>query len=118
MHVETKRFESPDETRTFEKGRYEVVRLGPMTLGRATYDPGWKWSEHVGPTAGTRRCEVDHVGLVLSGRVAVEMSDGRLIELSPGDAFAIGAGHDSWVLGEEPYVALHFQGAADYATRR
>jgi quercetin dioxygenase-like cupin family protein len=88
-----------------------------MTLGRASYEPGWKWSQHVGPLAGTKSCEVDHVGLVLSGRVAVEMDDGRLFELSPGDVFSIGPGHDSWVLGDEPYVALHFQGAAQYGKK-
>ena len=117
MHVDLKRFDSPDETRTFEKGRYDVVTLGGLTLGRATYQPGWKWSEHVGPTAGTKSCRVEHVGLVLGGRVAVRMDDGRSIELSPGDLFAIGPGHDSWVVGEEPYVALHFQGAERYATK-
>ena len=62
-----KRFEEPDEVRTFEKGKFELVRIGGMTIGRATYEPGWKWSLHVGPSVGWSRCNVEHVGLVLSG---------------------------------------------------
>src|SRR5678816_1722631 len=85
-----------------------------MTIGRATYQPGWKWSEHVGPTAGTPLCEVEHVGLVISGRVAVRMRDGSEQVLSPGTAFFIAPGHDSWVVGNEPYVSLHLTGAGEY----
>jgi quercetin dioxygenase-like cupin family protein len=110
-----KRFDTTDEVRHFEKGKFELVRIGGMTIGRASYEPGWKWSEHVGPTAGTATCEVEHVGLVVSGRIMVLMNDGTEIEMGPGDLFSIGAGHDSWVLGDEPYVSLHFLGADDYA---
>ena len=110
-----RRFERPDEVRRFEKGRFEVVGIGGVTLGRAIYEPGWKWSEHVGPQAGTRSCSVNHVGLVVSGRARVVMDDGREVDLRAGDLFSIGPGHDSWVLGEEPYVSLHFLGAEAYA---
>ena len=115
MDMDLKRFDAPDETLTFEKGQFETIRLGAVTLGRATYQPGWKWSLHVGPTAGTRSCQVEHVGLVLSGKAAVAMDDGRIVELKAGDAFYIGPGHDSWVVGDEPYVSLHIAGADSYA---
>ncbi len=111
----TKRFESPDEVRTFEKGKFEVVRIGEMTIGRATYQPGWKWSEHVGARMGATSCRVDHVGLVVSGHAKALMDDGEEIDLREGDVFAISPGHDSWVVGDEPYVSLHFMGADDYA---
>lgn len=117
LDVLVRRFEWPDETRTFEKGRFELVRVGAMTIGRATYEPGWIWSEHVGPIAGTRLCEVEHLGIVLSGRAKVRMDDGREIDLSPGDLFAIRAGHDSWVVGADPYISLHFLGADSYGVR-
>lgn len=116
MHAIIKRFESPDETRQFEKGRFDVVKMGDMVIGRASYEPGWKWSVHVGPQIGAQSCDVDHVGLVVSGRVGVRMDDGREIELEAGDLYAIGPGHDSWVVGDEPYVSLHFMGADEYAT--
>ena len=110
-----KRFEKPDEVRTFEKGRFEVVKLGGMTIGRATYEPGWKWSEHVGRATGAKSCAVEHGGMVLSGRAMAAMDDGRVIEMKAGDVFYIAPGHDSWVVGNEPYVSLHFLGAEAYA---
>jgi hypothetical protein len=113
-----KRFEAPDEIRTFEKGIFELVHLGPMTIGRATYQPGWQWSKHVGPTVGARRCNVEHVGLVLSGCASAAMDDGSIHELCPGTLFYIPPGppgHDSWVVGDEPYISIHFSGAETYA---
>ncbi len=110
-----KRFDHPDEVRHFEKGKFELVKLGNMTIGRASYEPGWKWSAHVGPAAGTASCEVEHVGMVVSGRAKVLMNDGTEIELTPGVLFYVAPGHDSWVVGDEPYVSLHFMGAGDYA---
>jgi quercetin dioxygenase-like cupin family protein len=113
-----KRFEAPDEIRTFEKGIFELVHLGPMTIGRATYQPGWRWSKHVGPSVGAGRCNVEHVGLVLSGCATAAMDDGTIHELRPGTLFYIPPGppgHDSWVVGDEPYVSLHFSGADTYA---
>jgi quercetin dioxygenase-like cupin family protein len=110
------RFDSPTETREFERGRFALVEVGGVTIGRATYEPGWKWSEHVGPTAETDSCEVEHVGLVVSGRAAVLMDDGTELVLEPGDLFHVPPGHDSWVVGDEPYVSLHFLGAESYAS--
>lgn len=118
LAVILKSFEAPDEGRVMQKGRFELVHLGGMTIGRATYEPGWKWSEHVGPSVGTTRCNVEHVGLVLSGTAAVAFDDGRVIELRAGELFYIPpAPHDSWVIGDQPYVSLHFLGAEDYAKR-
>ena len=116
LDVIRRRFESPDEVREMIKGRFEIVRIGGMTVGRARYEPGWKWSEHVGPGIGQRLCSVEHVGLVVSGRCTVAFEDGRVIELSPGELFNVPPQpHDSWVLGDEPYVSLHFLGAEKYA---
>ena len=112
-----KRFEQPDEVRTFEKGKFETVKIGSMTIGRASYESGWKWSTHVGAATGASLCEVEHVGLVLSGCAACRMKDGRYFEMRAGDLFYIGPGHDSWVVGDEPYVSLHFLGAEHYAQR-
>jgi len=115
LDVVLKRFEAPDETRTFEKGRFEIVRVGGMTIGRASYEPGWRWSVHVGAKLGQAMCEVEHVGMVVSGCATAAMRDGRVIEMRAGDIFYIGPGHDSWVVGDEPYVSLHFMGADAYA---
>jgi len=116
LEVLLKRFESPDEVREFEKGRFEIVRVGGMTVGRATYQPGWKWSVHIGPGVSAKRCGVEHVGLVLSGVATAAFEDGRVVELRPGDVFHIPAEpHDSWVVGDAPYVSLHFLNADHYA---
>ncbi|MEO5971892.1 MAG: cupin domain-containing protein [Sphingomicrobium sp.] len=115
LDVALKRFEAPDEVREFALGRFELVHLGGMTIGRVTYQPGWKWSEHVGAALGRRSCMVEHVGMVVSGSAAAGMDDGRVIEMRAGDLFYIAPGHDSWVIGDAPYVSLHFMGAEDYA---
>lgn len=115
-HVDLKRFEQPDEVRVFEKGRLAVIRIGGMVLGRAEYEPGWKWSVHLGPTVGASLCSVEHVGIVLAGTATVAFGDGRVIELRAGSAFHVPAvPHDSWVVGDEPYVSLHLLGADSYA---
>lgn len=110
------RFEDPDEARAFELGRFDLVRAEGLTIGRAEYEPGWRWSEHVGKAIGERLCATPHLGMVLAGRNRVEMADGSTVDLQPGDVFAIGPGHDSWVLGDERYVSLHFLGAEAYAS--
>ena len=116
ISVILKRFESPDEVRVMEKGKFELVHIGEMTIGRATYEPGWKWSEHVGPAVGATRCHVEHLGLVLSGAATAAFDDGRVVELHAGELFHIPPiPHDSWVIGDEPYVSLHFLGADKYA---
>src|ERR687897_841617 len=110
-----RRFEQPDEVREFPLGRFELVEIGGMTIGRATYQPGWKWSEHVGPTVGATRCSVEHVGLVLAGTATVAFAD-RVIEMHAGELFYVPpVPHDSWVVGDAPYVSLHFLGADRYA---
>src|SRR5262245_11849676 len=99
IDVVLNRFEQPDEGRRFAKGRLGLVRIGGVTIGRATYEPGWRWSEHVGPLTGATRCAVEHVGMVISG-VATAAFDGQVIELRPGELFHIpGEPHDSWVVG-------------------
>jgi quercetin dioxygenase-like cupin family protein len=108
-------FDDPAEVRTFENGKFELYNVGPMILGRATYEPGWKWSEHVGPSTGEISCQVEHVGLVLSGTAVAKMDDGREIVMHPGDFFYIPPGHDSWVVGDEAYVSLHILGSEGYA---
>jgi len=118
LEVILKRFEQPDEVRVFEKGKFELVRLGGMTIGRATYEPGWKWSEHVGRTLGAKSCMVEHVGMVVSGRATAAMDDGRLFEMKAGDVFYIAPGHDGWVVGDESYVSIHLMGADAYASAK
>ena len=109
-------FEQADETRVFEKGKFEIVRIGGVSIGRATYEPGWKWSVHVAPQAGMPLCEVEHVGLVLSGCAVAVMGDGNIVELTPGKLFYVPAvPHDSWVVGDQPYVSLHFLGTDQYS---
>ena len=116
--VVLKRFDQPDEVRTFEKGRLELVTVGGVTIGRATYEPGWKWSEHVGPKVGAARCHVEHVGMVLEGTATAAFEDGRVVLLQAGELFYIPPiPHDSWVVGHERYVSLHFLGAAEYAKK-
>jgi hypothetical protein len=113
-----KRFDQPDEIRTFVKGKFEIVRIGGMAIGRATYAPGWKWSTHVGQALGKSSCDVEHVGVVMSGCATAAMDDGRIIEMNAGDNFYIAPGHDSWVVGHEPYVSLHLLGAEKYADHK
>lgn len=122
-NVILKRFEQPDETRHFPKGKFEIIHVGGMTIGCATYQPGWKWSEDVGRAVGEKFCTVEHVGMVVSGyaTAAMKREDGSLdvVEMKPGDLFYVpGHPHDSWVVGDEPYVSLHFLGAGKYASKQ
>ena len=111
-----KRFEEPDEIRKFDKGRFEIVALANMTIGRATYIPGWKWSVDVSPLVGTEFCKVEHLGMVLSGSATVAFKDGEIYRLEKGDIFYVSPKpHDSWVVGDKEYVSLHFLGAEKYA---
>lgn len=115
LEVMMRRFDDPDEVRLFEKGKFEIIKIAGMTIGRATYEPGWKWSAHVSPIAGTPFCEVEHIGMVISGRATAAMQGGQIYEMGPGTIFHIPpAAHDSWVVGEEPYVSIHFLGADSY----
>ncbi len=117
MAVVLKRFETPDEVRIFDKGRFEIVRLGGMTIGRAAYQPGWRWSADVGVATGAASCQVEHVGMVVSGQAVAAMDDGSVVEMRAGDVFYVLPGHDSWVVGDAPYVSLHFIGGEDYADK-
>ena len=115
LRVILRRFEEPDEVRRMQKGTYEVVTIGGLTVGRATYEPGWQWSKDVGPSLGASRCGVEHVGFVLAGRATAALDNGTITELRPGELFYIPpVPHDSWVVGIEEYVALHFLGADRY----
>jgi hypothetical protein len=121
LEVILRRFEQPDEVRIFEKGRFELIHLGGMTIGRATYSPGWRWSQHVGPSLGKKHCDVEHVGLVLSGCATAAIEGQAVVEMKPGDLFYVPAGppgHDSWVVGSVPYVSLHLLGASGYAAQK
>jgi quercetin dioxygenase-like cupin family protein len=114
-----KSFDSPDETRPFEadKGKLQVINTGGGAVGRATFEPGWRWSEHIKPIAGTESCQAAHTGYFVSGRMKVVMDDGEEAEYGPGDFAYMAPGHDAWVVGDEPCVVIDWQGFADYAKR-
>lgn len=113
----SKNFDKPDETRPFEggKGRLDLVETDGGSVGRAVFEPGWKWSEHIKPLAGTDSCESAHTGYVVSGRLKVVMNDGDSLEIGPGDFIQIEPGHDAWVLGDERCVVLDWTGYENYA---
>jgi len=115
MTLEAKNLDSPDEKRTFEHGGISIVNIGGAVIGRAVFEPGWKWSNDVKPIAGTDSCQAPHTGYIVSGRMHVKMDDGAEVEAGPGDAFVISPGHDAWIVGDEPCVALDWSGAANYA---
>ena len=104
-------FSSPDETRTPEKTRVEVVALGAVKAARLTLQPGWRWSECIKPVVGTDSCQARHVGTVVSGRMHLAHTDGSQADILPGNAYVIEPGHDAWVVGDEPFVAFEFESA-------
>ena len=107
--VEIKSFDSPDEVRPFEgNGQAEVVKVAGRTIGKGTFEPGWRWSENIKPIAQTDSCQVSHLGYVISGRMKIVMDDGSEQEIGPGDVYVIRPGHDAWVVGEETYVGVDF----------
>jgi hypothetical protein len=110
--VESRDFDSPDETRTPDKTQVAVVRMGDTTAARMTFEPGWRWSECVKPVAGTESCQARHVGVVHSGRLAIKHEDGTELELGPGAAYVIEPGHDAWVVGDERFVGFEFESRA------
>ena len=121
LEIILKRVEKPDEIRNFEKGKFEVIHIAGMAIGRATYFPGWKWSEHVGRSLGKKLCDVEHVGIVISGCATAAIEGKPVIEMKAGDVFYVPAGppgHDSWVIGDELYVSLHLLGAGEYSARK
>jgi class 3 adenylate cyclase len=115
MPVEAKRFEQPDETVTFERGRVQVVTVGSMTIGHEVVEPGWRWSEHVKPIVGTEWCEFHHAMYVVSGRMQVQMRDGEIVEVGAGEVVDVPPGHDAWVVGDEPVTSIDLQGVVGWA---
>ena len=110
-------FDSPDETRTPDKTKVEILHLGSESVGRATFQPGWKWSECIKPVAGTDSCQARHVGAVVSGRLHIVHEDGSEGDAGAGDAYVIEPGHNAWVEGDEPFVSFEFEATtvAEYA---
>jgi quercetin dioxygenase-like cupin family protein len=107
--LDVKNLSAPDETRPFTaNGRLEIVNVGGMVVGKGTFEPGWRWSEHVQPIAQTDSCQAAHAGYVLSGRMHIRMDDGTEAEMGPGDVMVAAPGHDAWVVGDEPCVFVDF----------
>ena len=113
--AEIKTFDKPDETRPFEFGRVDLVRIGDSDIGRLTLEPGWQWSRHVKPIAGTEWCEAPHFQFHAAGTLHVKMADGTEFDARPGDVTALPQGHDAWVVGDEPVVVIDWWGASNYA---
>ena len=116
--IESKNLAKPDEKRSFDKGRVELASIGGVTFGRATLEPGWKWSTCVKPIAKTKSCEAPHLQYHVSGLLHVVMDDGTEAEFGPGEISNIPAGHDDWVVGNEPVVLIDITGLTEYAKRR
>ena len=115
--VETRDFDSPDETRTPDKTQVDVVRIGATTAARFAFEPVWRWSEFVKPVAGSESCQARHVGVAHAGRIGVKHEDGTEVEIGAGDAYVIEPGHDAWVVGDERFVGFEFEqrSAEEYA---
>jgi len=107
--VEVREFDAPDESRTPDKTKIDVVRMGGTTVARMTFEPGWRWSECVKPVAGTESCQARHLGVLQSGQMHVVHEDGTEQEISPGEAYVIEPGHDAWNVADEPIVAFEFE---------
>ena len=113
--MEVKNLNFPEETRNFDKGKLDLVKIGGAMVGRAIFQPGWKWSESVKPVAKTKSCEAPHFQYHVSGTIRVRMDDGTERDLKPGDVSLLPSGHDAWVVGDDPVVVVDFQGMRDYA---
>jgi hypothetical protein len=116
--AKVKKFGTPDETRTFGRGRLQLIKFGEATIGRAVLEPGWKWSKHVKPIAKTKSCEAPHFQYHATGVLHVKMDDGAEMDIGPGEISMLPPGHDAWVVGVEPVTVIDFQGMVDYATRK
>ena len=116
--AELKSFGKPDEVRKFPKGYVELVKIGGAMVGRAVFEPGWRWSTSVKPIAKTNSCEAPHFQYQVAGVMKVVMDDGTEFESHPGDVALVPPGHDAWVVGDEPVIIVDFQGMVDYAKSR
>ena len=114
-NAEHRTFQTPDEVRTFERGRAELVEIGGGVVGRLVLEPGWRWSEHVKPIAGTEWCEAPHFQYHAAGTIRIQMADGTEFDAGPGELTALPAGHDAWVVGDDPAVLIDWHGARAYA---
>src|SRR5262245_35835206 len=114
-HAEHKDFRKPDEVREFPKGRVELINVGGAMVGRAVFEPGWRWSSSVQPLAKTKSCEAPHFQYHVSGVLRIRMDDGTEFDCRAGDVSLLPSGHDAWVVGNEPAVVVDFQGMIDYA---
>lgn len=112
--LQRQRFSEPSAVRRFPHGRIDVVELDDNVVGRMTYEPGWRWSVDIKPTAGTDRCQNHHLGVTLQGRLRVEMADGTELEVGPGEVFEFPPGHDAWVVGDEPWISVDFLAMRTY----
>ena len=115
MPNQAKSFDQPEETRSFENGDVNLVEIAGNKVGRATLEPGWRWSEAVKPIVDTDTCQVAHVGYAISGRLHVVMDDGTELDIKAGDAYEIAPGHDAWVEGDETFRGVEFESLAEYA---
>lgn len=115
-----KSFSSPDEVRTFEKGKIEIVNFpdSGVTIGRGTLEPGWSWEKCIKPLVNTDSCQAPHTSYIISGRIKTRLDDGTEIEGGPGDTAVIPPGHNSWVVGDEPCVMIDFTGMKDFAKKK
>ena len=113
--AEQRTFDNPDETRRFPFGKVDLVQIGGSEIGRLTLEPGWRWSDHVKPIAGTELCEAPHFQFHAAGVLGVRMADGTELEAHPGDVTALPHGHDAWVVGDMPVVVIDWWGASNYA---
>jgi class 3 adenylate cyclase len=110
-----KNFQDADERVTFDHGRLDLIKASSLAIGREELEPGWRWSVHVRPLAGTERCEFHHLSILLEGRVGLESRDGEVVEAGPGDIVEIAPGHDAWVIGDSPAVMIDVQGVLGWA---
>lgn len=117
LPLEKRNFAEPDETRLFNLGKIELVTIGGVTFGRATFLPGWRWTTCIGPVAKTENCEVSHLSFQISGHLHISMNDGAEADLGPGDLVSIPPGHDAWVVGDEPVVVVDIPSMTNYANR-
>lgn len=114
-NVEVKTFNSPEEVRNFPMGRLEIIKVGGATIGRAVFDPGWRWKTSLQPLVHTESCEAPHFQYHVAGKLHIVMDDGSEFDCGPGDVSFLPKGHDAWVVGDEPAVVVDFQGMTDYA---